>query len=247
LTNTATQRPAFLSCFFPAFNEAENIGPLLDEALATVGKFADRFELIVVDDGSTDATAAVVRTYAQQHPEVRLEAHPRNLGYGHALRTGLRAARGEAVFFTDADRQFRLEDLGRLLERFGEAEIVVGFRIKRVDPWHRLVVAWVYHHVLRALFGLHAHDVDCAFKIFRRDVLDAVAADLGSRSAFISPELLIRAGRAGFRVVEVGVPHYPRLAGRPKGATPKVIYRTLVEIVRFRRTLGRQRRSSAGS
>lgn len=206
-----------------------------------MGTFAERFELIVVDDGSFDATAAVVRRYAEAHPDVvRLVSHERNLGYGHALRTGLREARGEAVFFTDADRQFRLADLGRLVERLGEADVVAGYRIKRNDPWHRLVVARVYHLVLRVVFGLHLRDVDCAFKLFRRAVLDDVLGDLESRSAFISPELLIRSRKAGYRIVEVGIPHHPRTAGRPKGATPKVIARTIREIWSMRRRLGRR-------
>ncbi len=194
-----------------------------------------------MDDGSSDATAAVVRRYAEAHPDVvRLVEHERNLGYGHALRTGLREARGEAVFFTDADRQFRLTDLGRLVERLGEADVVAGYRIKRNDPWHRLVVARVYHLVLELTFGLHLRDVDCAFKLFRRKVLDDVLGVLESRSAFISPELLIRSRKAGYRIVEVGIPHHPRTAGRPKGATPKVIARTIREIWSMRRRLGRR-------
>ncbi len=204
-------------------------------------RFAERFEIVVVDDGSTDRTAEIVRTYADAHRDVRLEQHPHNLGYGLALRTGLRSARGDAVFFTDADRQFRVADLSRLLERFDEADVVVGYRLKRNDPWHRLVVAWVYHKVLRAVFGLRMRDVDCAFKLIRRNVLDDVLDDLESRAAFISPELLIRAGLAGYRVVQVGIPHHPRPAGRPKGATPKVIARTIREIVRMRRKLGTAR------
>lgn len=229
----------FLSCFFPAYNEEENVGPLLDEALGTVPRFADRFELVVVDDGSSDGTARVVREYAERHPEVRLEGHETNQGYGGALRTGLRSCRGDAVFFTDADRQFRLDDIQRLLPAFDGAGMVAGYRLKRNDPWHRLVVAWVYHRVLHLFFHVGVRDVDCAFKLIRREALDAVLPELESRSAFISPELIIRMELAGFRVSEVGVAHYPRAAGRPKGATPKVIWRTVREIARMRRSLGR--------
>lgn len=224
----------FLSCFFPAFNEEENIALALDEALATLPRFAERFEILVVDDGSSDSTASIVSTYAEQHPEVRLVAHQTNLGYGHALRTGFESSKGDAVFFTDADRQFRLEEIERLLEQFGSNPVSVGFRIKRNDPWHRLFVAGVYHRVLRALFKLDVHDVDCAFKLLRRDVLDVVIPELQSRSAFISPELMIRARNHGFAVTEAGVTHHPRTAGRPKGATPKVIARTIAEIFRLR-------------
>ena len=110
--------------------------------------------------------------------------------------------------------------------------MVLGYRIKRADPWHRLVVAKVYHRVLTSVFGLHLRDVDCAMKLYKREVVDAILPHLESRSAFISPELAIRAQHAGFtRIKEVGVTHHPRIAGKPKGATPKVIARTLGEIV----------------
>lgn len=206
--------------------------------METLPHLADGFEVIVVDDGSRDRTAEIVRSFAHGHPAVRLVSHERNLGYGHALRTGLDAAEGDAVFFTDADRQFRIADLERLLARLPEADIVAGYREQRSDAWHRLLVADVYHRVLRAVFGLRLRDIDCAFKLVRREVLDDVGPQLESRSAFISPELLIRARAADYRIVEVGIPHYPRTAGRSKGATPKVIARTLREIVRMRRRLG---------
>lgn len=233
-----TRRIRFLSCFFPAFNEEENIAAVLDEALATLPRFADDFEVIVVDDGSSDRTAEVVRDYAGNREKVRLVSHDENRGYGEALRSGLAAARGDAVFFTDADRQFRIEDLERLLEHYERSPFVVGYRLKRNDPWHRLFVARVYHAALKAVFGLRLRDVDCAFKLFSRSTLDAIQPDLVSRSAFISPELLIRAQTAGVAITEVGVPHYPRAAGRPKGATPKVIARTIKEIFVMRRRLG---------
>jgi glycosyltransferase involved in cell wall biosynthesis len=233
----------FLSCFFPAFNEGANIGAVLDEALATLPRFAESFEVIVVDDGSSDDTAAIVREYAMRHPEVRLVSHERNLGYGEALQSGLKASRGRVVFFTDGDRQFRLEDIARLLPAFETADLVAGFRIDRSDPWYRMAVARVYHWALRAVYGIRFHDVDCAFKLIRREVLDAVLDKLESRSAFISPELLIRARLAGFRTVEVGVPHYPRVAGKAKGVTFQVVMRTLQEM----RTLRAHLRRPAGT
>jgi glycosyltransferase involved in cell wall biosynthesis len=234
-----SSRIRFLSCFFPAFNEEENVAAVLDEALSTLPRFADDFEVIVVDDGSSDRTAEVVAAYAQGRERVRLVSHEQNRGYGEALRSGLAAARGDAVFFTDADRQFRLADIERLLAHYDGSPFVVGYRQKRNDPWHRLVVARVYHAVLKAVFGLRLRDVDCAFKLFGRDVLDRIRPELQSRSAFISPELLIRAQMTGVTIAEVGVPHYPRAAGRPKGATPKVIARTIKEIFVMRRRLGR--------
>src|SRR5258708_5223363 len=135
------QRLASLSCFFPAFNEAQNLPQLLDDALATLPTVATKFEVIVVDDGSTDGTADLVEKYALRHPEIRLERHSTNRGYAGAVRTGLRSSCGEAIFYTDADRQYRLADIDRLLNEFPEAGIVAGFRLKRSDPWSRSLIA----------------------------------------------------------------------------------------------------------
>jgi glycosyltransferase involved in cell wall biosynthesis len=233
----AVSQLEFLSCFFPAFNEEANLPKLLDDALVTLPQFAARWEAIVVDDGSSDHTAEIVRDYEARHPEIRLVQHAKNLGYGHALRSGFEASRGTAVFFTDADLQFHLTDISLLLPAFAEADIVVGYRIKRRDPWRRLAVARVYHVALQAMFGLHLRDIDCAFKLVDRSVVDKLLVDLESRSAFISPEMIIRAQLAGMTIQEVGIEHYPRTAGKPKGATPTVIARTIGEMVRLRGAL----------
>jgi glycosyltransferase involved in cell wall biosynthesis len=231
------QKLASLSCFFPAYNEEPNMARLLDEVLATVPQFATQWEALVIDDGSTDGTASIVRDYAARSPEIRLIQHKNNLGYGHALRTGLKESTGQAVFFTDADLQFHLSDIGLLLPAFENADIAIGYRIKRRDPWHRLVVAGVYHTVLRTMFDLHVRDIDCAFKLFDRNVVDTLVGELESRSAFISPELVIRAEIAGYRITEVGVNHYPRTAGKSGGASIKVITRTIQEMRRLRADL----------
>ena len=232
----------FIGIFFPAFNEEENIGPLLDEAVTELAKLANSFEIVVVDDGSADRTAEIVRGYAERHPQVRLVSHPMNLGYGHALRTGFTSTRGDAVALIDGDRQFRIADLALLLERWDDADVIVGYRIVRADPRVRLFIARVYKTVLRSLFSLGVRDIDCGFKLFKRNVVDAITPQLVSRSAFISPEIVIRSQLAGYKIVEVGVPHHPRIAGTAHGATPKVIARTLGEIYRLRRSLGRRRR-----
>ena len=228
----------FLSCFFPAWNEEANLPSLLEECMDTLPRFAQRFEVIVIDDGSTDGTAGVVRDFSRRHPEIRLESHPRNLGYGQAVLTGLRASTGGMVFFTDADRQFRMADLERLVAWLPDADLVVGYRVGRQDPWHRSAITGTYHFLLRRLFDVRFRDVHCAYKLIDRALLDKVLPKLESRSAFLSSELLIRSSHAGARAVEVGIPHHPRVAGKPKGARPLVIAKTVGEMFRMRRRLG---------
>ena len=222
-------RLAELSYFFPAHNEEANLEPLVDEALATLPTLADRFEIVIVDDGSQDRTGAIADRLVAAHPEiVRVVHHPVNLGYGAAIRSGFRAARFDSVAYTDGDRQFKVVDLGRLTGRMAQADrpdAVIGFRIKRADPIIRTVYARTYRLANRLLFGLTATDVDCACKLFRRDALSGIRVDSGG--AFLSAELLIKFQARGRSVVEVGVPHYPRTAGSPTGARPAVIFRAV--------------------
>lgn len=231
-----------LSYFFPAHNEAENIEQLVAEALAELPALADRFEIIAVDDGSTDGTGAIADRLATEHPDVvRAVHHGVNQGYGAALRSGLGAARYPLVCFTDGDRQFRIADLAALLDRMrrpAEAgspalpDVVVGYRIKRADPPIRLAYARVYRACLRLLFGLHVRDVDCACKLFRREALEDIR--LTSGGAFLSAELLIKLRALRRTVVEVGVPHHPRTAGRASGADPRVVLRAVRDFWRLR-------------
>jgi len=223
-----TERLPALSYFFPAHNEAANLRGLVEEALATLPALADTFEIIVVDDGSKDATPALADELAAAHPEVRAVHHPTNLGYGAALRSGFAAARHEVLAFTDGDRQFRVADLGRLIERYeaaGAPDVVAGYRIKRADPLVRTVYARLYRLANRIFFGLKVRDVDCACKLFRRSALEGIRVESGG--AFFSAELLIKLGARGRRIAEVGVPHYPRTAGSPTGAKPQVVFRAV--------------------
>jgi glycosyltransferase involved in cell wall biosynthesis len=216
-----------LSYFFPAHNEAANLAGLVEEALVTLPSLAEQFEIVIVDDGSRDATPALADEIAAAHPEVRAVHHPVNLGYGAALRTGFAAARYDYLAFTDGDRQFKVADLGRLIERLqaGSAEVVVGYRIRRADPLVRTVYARLYRLANRIFFGLKVRDVDCACKLFQRAALEGVFVESGG--AFFSAELLIKLRARGRRIDEVGVPHYPRTAGSPTGAKPQVVFRAV--------------------
>lgn len=243
-------RVARLSYFFPAHNEAANLEGLVAEALTALPELADTFEIIIVDDGSRDATPALADRLAADHPDlVRVIHHPTNLGYGAALRSGFRAARFELVAFTDGDRQFRVADLARLLSRLAapdRPDVVVGYRIRRADPPLRTLYARLYRLANLVFFGLRVRDVDCACKLFRREALEGVRVE--SSGAFFSAELLIKLGARGRRVAEVGVPHYPRTAGSPTGAKLSVIGRAVRDfwLLRLRLWANRHRALERG-
>jgi glycosyltransferase involved in cell wall biosynthesis len=233
-----------LSYFFPAYDEEANLEGLVDEALEALPVLAETFEILIVDDGSHDRTPTIADELADRHPGVvRAVHHPTNLGYGAALRSGFGASRCELVAFTDGDRQFRVADLGRLLERLGEPDTpdaVVGFRIVRADPFVRTLYARIYRLANRVWFGRRVRDVDCACKLFRRSSLEGVR--VASGGAFFSAELLIKLRASGARVVEVGVPHHPRMAGSPTGARPSVIWRAVRDFWTLRLRMWADRR-----
>ena len=217
-----------LSLFFPCHNEAENLEALVADALAALPALASRYEVILVDDGSRDDTAGVAERLVQQHGgAVRLVRHEVNRGYGGALRSGFAAARYDYLAYTDGDRQFRVADLARLVESAEStgSPVVIGYRLQRADPPLRLIYATLYRVANRIWFGLRVRDVDCAAKLFRRDVLRNI--NVHSDGAFFSAELLIRLRLAGITAHEVGVPHYPRTAGSPTGARLSVIARAV--------------------
>ncbi|MFL5755074.1 MAG: glycosyltransferase family 2 protein [Chloroflexota bacterium] len=245
------ERVAELSYFFPAHNEEANLRPLVDEALATLPGLAATFEIVIVDDGSRDATPSIAdELAAASDGTIRVVHHPTNRGYGAALRSGIGASRFELVCFTDGDRQFRVADLGRLIERLHEADqpdVVVGYRIKRADPVVRTLYARAYRLANRIFFGLRVRDVDCACKLFRREALEGIRVESGG--AFFSAELLIKLGVRGRRIAEVGVPHHPRTAGSATGAKPSVVWRAVRDFwsLRLRLWANRERALRRGA
>jgi len=225
---TPALRLSSLSIVFPAHNEVDNLEPLVAEASHVAPRLANRHEIIVVDDGSTDGTGELADELSHDYSGVRVVRNWPNRGYGGALKAGFAAATGEWVFFTDGDRQFRLDELPDFVAASRHADLVIGYRIRRSDPPHRLLNAWLYKRFIRALFGLKVRDIDCAYKLIRRSVLNV--ASLESEGALISAELLIKATRMGCRIVELGVHHYPRTAGCQSGASLKVILRMFREV-----------------
>lgn len=176
----------------PAFNEAENIPGMVADVLRVVPRLADEFEIIVVDDGSRDDTAVVTQTLAAQHPELKLVQHEVNKGYGTAVLTGLTHASKELVFFTDADRQFDLAEIEKLLAKIETADLVVGYRAPRRDPFMRRLNGKGWSWLVTLLFGYTARDIDCAFKLMRRSVIERLQDEISSGGATFSAEFLVR-------------------------------------------------------
>ena len=228
-----------LTVSMPAYNEAENIAEMVDRAKRYVAPLVDDIEIIVVDDGSKDGTGDIVSALSQEDARVRLVRHPVNLGYGAAVRDGVWAATKELVFFTDSDLQFDLSEVERFLPRIAEADMVVGYRIDRSDPWHRRLFGHGWSWLVNLLFGYTARDVDCAFKLFKRQVIDTIHVQSGG--AMFSAEFLVRAKKAGFTIVEEPVSHFPRTAGSQTGSRPDVILRGFLELFRVRMQLWRER------
>jgi glycosyltransferase involved in cell wall biosynthesis len=238
-----------LSVILPALNEAENLRRGLGPTVDALAALPLDWEIVVVDDGSTDATWATVSEWHGRDPRVRGVRHSQNQGYGAALRTGFRSARHDRIFFTDADLQFDLRELPLLLRHADEHDIVAGYRRFRRDPPHRRLNAWAWGRLVDGLFDLGVRDVNCAFKLFRREVLEH--AVIRSEGAFVNTEILARARASGFSVMQVPVTHYPRTYGEQTGARPRVVLRAFTELGRLyhelRGTRTRRRASASGA
>ena len=230
------RRPS-VTAVLPAYNEEANIELTVHHVANVLRELVDDFEIVVTDDGSRDRTGEILDTLAgDEAVHLRVITHRENQGYGAALASGFDAASKELIFFTDGDRQFDVAELaGFLPEMNAQTDVVIGYRAKRADPFIRLANAWGWKFLIHTLFGYTARDVDCAFKLFRREVWHSVTVH--SRGATFSAEFLIKARRNGFRIVELPVTHYPRMAGKATGARATVIARALLDLVQLRFSL----------
>ncbi len=218
-----------LSLVLPAYNEVENIPEVVRRALDVLPELAEEFEIVVVDDGSKDGTGALLDQIAVEHPAIKPVHHSKNRGYGAALTSGFTAATGEHIMFMDADLQFDIADLSHLAPFVGRYDIVAGYRINRQDAGYRILYANIFKLAVRALFHVRLRDIDCAFKVFRADMLKSMS--LESPGALINTEILAKAAKANASNVEVGVHHYPRKRGESSGGSPKVVFRAMKETI----------------
>src|SRR5215210_3436275 len=232
---TEARRELAVTIVLPAYDDEPNIEQAIAEATAAGERMFREHEIVVVDDGSRDRTAELVREAAERDPRVRLVQHGENRGYGEALRSGFLDARLDFVFFTDADLQFDLNELEGFLQYAGTVDVVAGYRLNRQDPLPRRLMAYGWNLLVRVLFYVPVRDIDCAFKLFDRRVLREI--EIESVGAMVNTELMVKLGRAGASVVEVGVSHRPRRAGEARGANPQVIATAFREVRRMRKRL----------
>src|SRR3989442_8970218 len=220
-----------LSVILPAHNEEAVIAQTVQTVVDTLAAWVEDFEVIVVNDGSKDATRALVEAIAANDPRVQLVNHAINQGYGAALVSGFESVTRDLAFFMDSDGQFDIRDLERFFPFIGEYDAVLGYRINRQDTWMRKLNALGWKMLVSAVFGLHVRDVDCAFKLYRADFFREHR--LETRGAMINAEILYKFTHAGYTYTQLGVRHLPRHGGRATGAKPAVIARAFRELFTY--------------
>jgi glycosyltransferase involved in cell wall biosynthesis len=209
------QQKPDITVFFPAYNEEENIPYLLKSATAMLKRCARNYEiLVVVYEGSTDQTIPIVKKWEKRDSHIRLVIQPKgDKGIGAAKKIGFKVARYPYVFYADSDNQFRLHEFERFLPHIGKYDVIAGFRIRRQDPKTRIWISRLYNLMLRILMGAKERDLDCAFRLVSKNVVENIT--LNCRTGLATTELLVKARKKGFTIKEVGVNHYPRMFGKP--------------------------------
>jgi glycosyltransferase involved in cell wall biosynthesis len=216
-----------ISIVFPAYNEEENLEYVLQDALKVSKDLKIPFEIIVVNDGSSDNTKEYVENLQKKNKNLVLINHEINKGYGQTLLDGFRASKNEWIFFSDSDRQFDLSEINKLQPYTDNADLVIGYRKNRKDNGFRKLNAYLFKLTARMIFNLKFKDIDCAFKLIKKEVIDGI--ELNSSSALINTELLHKSSKKNYKIVEVPVTHHPRVRGKATGANPIVIGRAIRE------------------
>jgi glycosyltransferase involved in cell wall biosynthesis len=244
MAEPGSRKAAGLTVFFPAYNDSGTIASMVMRATQVASALTPDYEVVVVNDGSADATAEILDELARIYPNVRVVHHPRNLGYGAALQTGFRTASKELIFYTDGDAQYDPAELPALWARMdADVDLVNGYKISRSDPLHRIVIGRVYHYTVKFLFGLKVGDVDCDFRLMRKSIFDQVR--LEKTSGVICLEMMKKIQDAGFRIVEEPVHHYHRTFGTSQFFNFRRIFQTGVDVLRLWFTLVIRRRGRA--
>jgi glycosyltransferase involved in cell wall biosynthesis len=227
----STDRPG-LSIFFPAYNDAGTIASLAIVAHMTARELCADYEVIVVEDGSPDHTGALLDEMASAYPWLKVVHHPKNRGYGGALRSGFAAATKDLVFYTDGDAQYDPRELAGLFAALSDdVDLVNGYKISRNDPLHRVLIGKIYHSFVKLVFGLQLRDVDCDFRLLRRRVFEKVT--LTRSSGVICVELMKKVQDHGYRIAEVPVHHFHRSYGKSQFFNFRRVARTLLDLTRL--------------
>ncbi len=221
-----------ISFFFPCYNEEDNVSELITQSEKVLKEYADNWEIIIVNDGSSDRTRDIVEGIMKGNSNIRLINHDENQGYGAALTSGFENAKYDLIFFSDGDLQFNLNEIIQFLEKIDDFDYIIGYRIKRQDNFIRIFNANLWNLVLRITCGLKVRDIDCAFKLFHRSIFDGIK--IHSRGAFASAEILLKLKDGEFNFIEIGVNHYPRLKGEQTGGNPFVIFKAINELLKYK-------------
>ena len=222
-----------LSVFFPVVNEEANLENIVSHAVRVLENLKLDYEIIIVDDGSTDKTGEIAEKLAKENSLIQVLHHNGNYGYGEALKTGFYNAKYEIIVYTDGDGQFNFSEVDNFLEKIEAYDLIIGFRIKRKDNFIRTLFAKGWAFALFLFFGLNLKDVDCGFKMIRKKVLDTIPKLESTRGGMINAELAIKAKKFGFKITQIGVNHYPRVAGKPTGANINVIVSSFADLFKL--------------
>jgi len=233
-------RPLSLTIFFPCYNEEANVERVTRQAVEVGRRLADDLEVIIVNDGSRDRTGEIADRLAAEIPEVRAVHNNPNRGYGGALQRGFREATKNWIFYTDGDGQFDLNELEKVLPLLEEYDIVSCYRLNRQDSWIRKLNALAWTTLVNVLFRIWLRDIDGAFKIYPKTFIDDI--EMRSEGALIDTEMLAKARARGLRIGQMGVHHYPRVAGQQTGANLRVILRAFRELFGLYRYIRREAR-----
>ncbi len=231
-----TNNDITLSVFFPAYYDEKNIGKVVHKAVAVLEESQLKdYEITIIEDGSPDKTAEAADKLAAQYPKVKVIHHEKNMGYGATLYEGFISAKFDYVFYSDGDNQFDLEELKKFIALIPFSDMVVGYRKKKQYSPYRKFTSFIYNIILRLVFGIDYIDIDCAFKVIKRDLFDKIRVK--TKDAFIDAEIMIRAHLLGYKATEIGVNHLPRLDGVSTAARPSIILRTIKEIYEFKKEI----------